>query len=145
MPLCLIPNDSFPHLPPILHLGWSIDEDKLLEWCASEGFQRTTTDINGHWVFDYTGTVAGALHYFAQRAGAKAFEPYIQLTSHRREPVIVALISNYTVDVELDGRRAEIFALGSLLRREGILSRDSVAAKWYIDYKEWQWVTNKLK
>jgi hypothetical protein len=145
MPLCLVPNDTTRQLPPILHLGWSIDEDKLLEWCATEGFQRSTTDINGHWVFDYTETVTGALLYFAQRSGAKTFKPYIQLTCHTREPVIIALTSNYTLNRELDGRRPEIFALDSLLRREGFLTRDSLVAKWYIDFKEWQWVANRPK
>lgn len=130
-------------LPPILHLGWSIDEDRLLEWSASEGFQRTTTDINGHHVFDYTGTVAGALHYFAQRSGAVMFEPYIQLTCHRREPVMIALISNYTISDDLEGAKMAVFALGALLQREGLLIRDSTSARWYLDFKEWQWVVNK--
>lgn len=129
-------------LPPILHYGWSIDQEKLLEWCAAEGFQRTTTDINGHHVFDYAETVAGALRYFAQRSGAAMFLPYVQLTCHTREPLIIALTSNYTVSDELDGRRWEIFALGSLLQKEGLLNRSSAAARWYIDFKQWQWVTN---
>ena len=145
MPLCLIPKDSMRKLPPLLHLGWSIDEGKLLEWCASEGFQRTTTDINGHDVFDYTGTMTGALRYFAQRSGAGMFDPYIQLTCHRKEPVIVALTSNYLVSDELDGRRSEVFALASLLQREGLLSRSSMAARWYLDLKEWQWIANRPK
>jgi hypothetical protein len=132
-------------LPPVLHLGWSIDEDKLLEWCALEGFQRTITDINGHYVFDYAGTVSGALHYFAQRSGAGTFEPYIQLTCHRREPIVIALASNYLVSDGLEGRRWEISTLGSLLRRESLLIRDSAAARWYIDFKEWQWVINRQK
>jgi len=132
-------------LPPILHFGWSIDQDKLLEWSATEGFQRTTTDINGHYVFDYQGTVAGALHYFAQRSGAGTFEPYIQLTCHKTDPVIVALASSYTVSDQLDGKRWEIFALGSLLQKEGLLNQSSVAARWYIDFKEWQWVPNRPK
>ena len=145
MPGCLIPKDTMRQLPPILHLGWSIDEDKLLEWCASEGFERTITDINGHHVFDYTGTMAGALHYFAQRSGAGMFDPYIQLTCHRREPVIIAITSNYLVSDKLEGRRVEVFALGSLLQREGLLNRDSMAARWYLDFKEWQWIINKPK
>jgi hypothetical protein len=132
-------------LPPILHLGWSIDEDKLLEWCDTEGFQRSTTDINGHWVFDYTGTAAGALLYFAQRSGAGTFVPYVQLTCHKREPIIIALTSNYALSDELDRRRSEIFAFGSLLLREGLLTRDSAAARWYIDFNEWQWVSSKPK
>ena len=145
MPLCLIPNDTMRQLPPILHFGWSIDQDKFLEWCVSEGFQRTTTDINGHYVFDHAGTVAGALHYFAQRSGAGMFQPYFQLTCHRREPVIIALTSNYTVSDQLDGTRSEIFALGSLLQKEGLLNRSSAAARWYIDFKEWQWVVLNSK
>jgi len=145
MPICLIPKDHMRQLPPILHLGWSIDEDKLLEWCASEGFQRSTTDINGHDVFDYSGTVAGALRYFAQRSGAGMFDPYIQLTCHRREPIIVALTSNYLVGDQLEGRRTEILALGALLQREGLLNRDSMAARWYLDFKEWQWIPNRQK
>lgn len=145
MPICLVPNDSMRQLPPILHLGWSIDEGRLLEWCSSEGFHRTTTDINGHHVFDYPGTVAGALHYFAQRSGAGMFEPYIQLTSHRGEPVIVAITSNYLLSDELEGRTMDIHALGSLLQREGLLHRDSKAARWYIDFKQWRWVNNKPK
>jgi len=145
MPICLIPKDHMRQLPPILHLGWSIDEDKLLEWCANEGFQRTITDINGHDVFDYSGTVAGALHYFAQRSGAGMFSPYIQLTCHRREPIIVALVSNYLVADQLEGRRTEILALGSLFQREDLLNRDSMAARWYLDFKEWQWIANRPK
>jgi hypothetical protein len=133
------------HLPPVLHLGWPIDEVKLLEWCADEGFERTTTDINGHSVFDYTGTVTGALHYFAERSGAGMFHPYPELTCHRREPLIVAVMSNYSVSDQLERRRAEILALGSMLRREGLLNRDSMGARWYLDFKEWQWVVNKPK
>jgi hypothetical protein len=145
MPSCLIPKDRMRQLPPILHLGWSIDEDKLLDWCVTEGFERTTTDINGHDVFDYTGTVGGALQYLAERSGAWMFHPYLQLTCHRREPIVVALMSNYLVSNQLEGRRAEILAFGSLLQREGLLNRDSMGARWYIDFKEWQWVVNKPK
>jgi len=131
------------YLPPILHLGWSIDHDKLLSWSLNEGFERTTTDINGHDVFDYTGTTAGALRYFAQRSGAGTFDPYIQFTCHRKEPVIVALTSNYLVSGKLEGKRAAILAFGSLLRREGLLSRDSMGARWYLDLREWQWIINR--
>ena len=73
------------------------------------------------------------------------FEPYIQLTCHRREPVIVAITSNYLVSDQLEGRRVEIFALGSILQREGLLNRDSMAARWYLDFKQWQWVMNRPK
>ena len=104
-----------------------------------------TTDINGHDVFDYIGTVSGALHYFAQRSGAVMFSPYIQLTCHRREPIIVALTSNYSVSDELGGMKSEILALGSFLQREGLLERDPVAARWYLDFKEWRWIANKPK
>ena len=145
IPTCLIPNDHMRYLPPILHFGWAIDEDKLLEWCVTEGFHRTTTDINGHDVFDYTGTVSGALHYFAQRSGAGMFSPYIQLTCHRREPIIAALASNYLMPDGLSGRKTEILALGSLLKREGLLKRDSVAARWHLDFKDWRWIANKTK
>jgi hypothetical protein len=132
-------------LPPILHFGWSIDQETLLEWCAAEGFYRTNTDINGHYVFDYEETVAGALHYFAQRSGAGMFEPYVQLTCHTREPVIIALTSNYSTYGKLDGREWEIFALGSLLQKEGLLNRPSASPRWYIDFKKWQWVSNGPK
>ena len=73
------------------------------------------------------------------------FEPYIQLTCHKRDPVIIALTSNYTVSDELDGRRWQISAFGSLLQKEGLLNRVSAAARWYIDFKEWQWVVNRQK
>jgi len=45
----------------------------------------------------------------------------------------------------MEGRRLEVFALGSLLQREGLLNRDSIAARWYLDLKEWRWVINRPK
>ena len=73
------------------------------------------------------------------------FEPYIQLTCHRREPVMIALISNYTISDDLEGAKMAVFALGALLQREGLLIRDSTSARWYLDFKEWQWVVNKQR
>ena len=73
------------------------------------------------------------------------FTPYIKSTCHRREPIVAALASNYSVSDKLSGKKTEILALGSLLKREGLLERDSVAARWYLDFKEWRWITNKPK
>ena len=156
----LLPHDpqrsSTPHYsssthtfhPPILHAGWPINEDALLQWCTDEGFDRTTYDINDRPVFDYRSTVASALFYLAQRSGLSSIPntrsgsltsdhrsnssdeieivPYIQSTCNRKAPIIVALLSNYDIEgvKRLGTIKNKIYAFGRLLLREGLLDVD---------------------
>ena len=141
-----------------------------MQWCNSEGFDRTTFDINDRPVFDYRSTVACALAYLAQRSGLTPFPglhsdsvshedeivPYVQSTCSHKAPIIIALVSNYDIDgvKRLGVIKNKIYAFGRLLFREGLLDVDpSVDApwskspnpsvespRWYLDYKEWQWI-----
>ena len=167
-------STTYNFLPPVLHAGWAINEDALLQWCTSEGFDRTTYDIDDRPVFDYRSTVASALSYLAQRSGLSSFSsphlgssppnrgssppdgadivPYIQSTCNQKSPIIIALVSNYDIEgvMQLGSMKPRIYAFGRLLFREGLLldanydtssSNPSVESpKWYLDYKEWQWV-----
>lgn len=175
-------SSAYTFLPPVLHAGWAINEDALLQWCTTEGFDRTTYDIDDRPVFDYRSTVASAIAYLTQRSGLSAFPhpylgsstsphgssaqnddeivPYIQSTCNQKAPLIVALVSNYNIEgvKRLGAIRSKIYAFGRLLFREGLLSDVDYdpsadvpwsksshnptfeAPKWYLDYKEWQWV-----
>jgi len=138
-------SSAYTFLPPVLHAGWAINEDALLEWCTSEGFDRTTYDIDDRPVFDYRSTVASALSYLAQRSGLSSFHssslssstanrgssdsdsvdifPYVQSTCSQRAPIIVALVSNYDIEgvKQLGFIKSRIYAFGRLLFREGLL------------------------
>ena len=130
-------SSTYTFLPPVLHAGWPIDEDALLQWCTDDGFDRTTYDINDRPVFDYRSTVASALTYLAQRSGLSSFAsdhashndevdifPYIQSTCNHKAPIIVALVSNYDIEgvKKLGTIKNKIYAFGKLLSREGLLS-----------------------
>ena len=144
-----------------------------MQWCSSEGFDRTTCDIDDRPVFDYRSTVASALSYLAQRSGLSSYShwgssspnrgsdpldgvdivPHIQSTYNLKAPIIIALVSNYDIEgvKRLGSIKNRIYAFGRLLLREGLLldaeydpsspSHSSAESpKWYLDYKEWQWV-----
>ena len=82
--------------------------------------------------------------------------PYVQSTCSHKSPIIVALVTNYDIDgvKRLGFVKSQIYAFGRLLFREGLLDVDISAdapwskspyasiesPKWYLDYKEWQWV-----
>lgn len=120
-------------------------------------------------MFDYRSTVAAALAYLAQRSGLSSFTdnqgsdsteediiPYIQSTCSHKAPLIVALMTNYDIEgvKRLGFIKTQIYAFGRLLFKEGLLdmeipadapwSKSPYAAvespRWYLDYKEWQWV-----
>lgn len=120
-------------------------------------------------MFDYRSTVASALAYLAQRSGLSSFAlnhgsgsdeveivPYVQSTCSRKAPIVIALVSNYDVEGvnRLGSIKNKIYAFGRLLFKEGLLDVDlpadapwskSLSAsvespRWYLDYKEWQWV-----
>ncbi|KAF9647360.1 hypothetical protein BDM02DRAFT_3188026 [Thelephora ganbajun] len=138
-------SSAHTFLPPVLHAGWPINEDALLEWCTNEGFDRTTYDIDDRPVFDYRSTVASALTYLAQRSGLSSLTdlhstsltsnhgvssdeveivPYVQSTCNLKAPIIVALVSNYDIEGvrRLGSLKSKIYAFGRLLFREGLLS-----------------------
>ena len=138
-------SSVYNFLPPVLHAGWPINEDALLEWCTNEGFDRTTYDINDRLVFDYRSTVASAVSYLAQRSGLTSVPdpytspaisdhgssnsdeveivPYIQSTCNQKAPLIVALVSNYEIEgvKRLGSIKNKIYAFGKILLREGLL------------------------
>jgi len=120
-------------------------------------------------VFDYRSTVASALAYLSQRSGLTSFTanresdctedeivPYIQSTCSHKSPLIVALVTNYDIEgvKRLGFIKTQIYAFGRLLYKEGLLDMDippeapwskspyaSIESpRWYLDYKEWQWV-----
>ena len=120
-------------------------------------------------MFDYRSTVASALAYLAQRSGLTSFTanrgsdcteddivPYIQSACSHKTPIIVALVTNYDIEgvKRLGFIKTQIYAFGRLLFKEGLLDMDispqtpwskslyaSVESpRWYLDYKEWQWV-----
>ena len=120
-------------------------------------------------MFDYRSTVASALAYLAQRSGLSSFTanrgsdraeddivPYIQSTCSHKTPIIVALVTNYDIEgvKRLGFIKSQIYAFGRLLFKEGLLDVDipvdapwskspyaSIESpRWYLDYKEWQWV-----
>ena len=84
--------------------------------------------------------------------------PYVQSTCNHDAPTIIALVSNYDVQgvMRLGSIKNKIYAFGKLLFREGLLDVDDISPanapwstpsnssvespKWYLDYKEWQWV-----
>ena len=163
-------SSAHTFLPPVLHAGWPIDEHALLHWCSTEGFDRTTYDINDRPVFDYRSTVASALAYLAQRAGLLPLSdpysrsspsstddeveilPYVQSTCNHKAPLIIALVSNYDIQgvKRLGSIKSKIYAFGRLLFREGLLdvhdtdpgwSKSCIESPmWYLDYNHWQWV-----
>ena len=115
-----------------------------MQWCSSEGFDRTTCDIDDRPVFDYRSTVASALSYLAQRSGLSSSSscwgssspnrgsdpsdgvdivPHIQSTCNLKAPVIIALVSNYDIEgvKRLGFIKNRIYAFGRLLFREGLL------------------------
>jgi len=96
----------------------------------------------------------------SDEAGDNEFEivPYVQSTCNLKAPIIVALVSNYDIQgvKRLGFIKNKIYAFGRLLFREGLLDVDDASPadapwsppsnssvespKWYLDYKEWQWV-----
>lgn len=142
-------SHTYTFLPPVLHAGWAINEDALLQWCSSEGFDRTTCDIDDRPVFDYRSTVASALSYLAQRSGLSSLDssipgrgsdpsdgvvivPYVQSTCNQKAPIIIALVSNYDIDgvKRLGSIKNRIYAFGRLLFREGLLLDADYDASW---------------
>ena len=136
-------SSAYTFLPPVLHAGWPVNEDALLQWSTNEGFGRTTYDIDDRPVFDYRSTVASALTYLAQRSGLSSFAdlhsyssasgsdqveivPYVQSSCNRKAPIIVALVSNYDIEgvKRLGSIKNKIYAFGRLLFREGLLDLD---------------------
>jgi len=90
-------------------------------------------------------------------SGDNEFEiiPYVQSTCNLKAPIVVALVSNYDTQGvrRLGSIKNKIYAFGRLLFREGLLDVDDASPadppsshspvespKWYLDYKEWQWV-----
>ena len=84
--------------------------------------------------------------------------PYVQSTCNLKAPIIIALVSNYDIHgvKRLGFIKNKIYAFGRLLFKEGLLDVDDTSPtdaswsqsssasaespKWYLDYKEWQWV-----
>jgi hypothetical protein len=127
--------------PPVLHIGWPVNVQKLLNWALEEGFEILTEDIDGRLVRDDEATVDAAVKYFAQRSGAKTFQPYFRFTCHLKERCVIAVGSNYTITSahDIKSMKADMLNFCRLLHAEQLLARESdLVARWYYDYNLWR-------
>lgn len=123
-----------------------MNQEKLLEWAINEGFEVFTEDVNARPVRDEYASMDAAIAYFVQRSNATPLRPYIRHTCYWKAPCIIAVdrSTNCSMSPEQSDIWSHIVQMDHFklwLHKEGLLAREDMTPKWYLDYKYWKWST----
>ncbi|KAI0915605.1 hypothetical protein AcV5_003784 [Taiwanofungus camphoratus] len=156
LPLVLVPRPKQSMRPPLMHYGWLVDTDALLQYAAernivgheekvvySDDEESDTEEDDDEEeerdapVITMRPTMEAAVGFIADRVGLQ-FPPQSLLVAIPLRPPGVRVVSVYT-NYNLDGASSEenVKAFGKQLAKE--LNMDEQDPKWYLNGISWHW------
>lgn len=136
----LLPStNSWPGLmPPLIHVGWRIDEDRVIDWCQKNDCAVKIPSDDGP-IVDFISSSLQGIRVLVKMADAETLHPYIAIpyTTADDSTWMLAFATNHNLlQKRLDAQG--ILRLRNLLKQAGWTDPDETE-KWYLDHEFWEW------